>query len=193
MTPSAASPSNAPLRLNGRRVFITGTSRGVGLESARLFLQAGARVIGASTSTRNPSGADAVISTVNTELDREVRKLTDGKGVDLVLDAVGGRLFEPALRSLRPGGRQVAITSFGERTVSFDLIDFYRNRSQLLGVNTMALNGPETAEILAELRPGFDGGHLAPPDITTWPLERAVEAYVASTQGRSRAKHVLIP
>lgn len=52
MTPSAASPSNAPLRLNGRRVFITGTSRGVGLESARLFLQAGARVIGAARDPR---------------------------------------------------------------------------------------------------------------------------------------------
>ena len=177
----------------GETVLVVGVSGAVGRAATQIAHWKGARVIGASTSTRNPSGADAVISTVNTELDREVRKLTDGKGVDLVLDAVGGRLFEPALRSLRPGGRQVAITSFGERTVSFDLIDFYRNRSQLLGVNTMALNGPETAEILAELRPGFDGGHLAPPDITTWPLERAVEAYVASTQGRSRAKHVLIP
>ena len=75
------------------------------------------------------------------------------------------------------GGRQVAITSFGDRKVTFDLIDFYRNRSRLLGVNTMALSGPDTAEILEELRPGFDQGHLDPPEITAWPLEQAVEAY----------------
>jgi NADPH:quinone reductase-like Zn-dependent oxidoreductase len=177
----------------GETVLVVGVSGAVGRAATQIAHWKGARVIGASTSTRNPSGADAVISTVDTELDHEVRLLTDGKGVDLVLDAVGGTLFEPALRSLRPGGRQVAITSFGERKVSFDLIDFYRNRSRLLGVNTMALSGPETAEILEELRPGFDGGRLAPPDLTTWPLEQAVEAYVASTHSGSRAKHILVP
>lgn len=177
----------------GETILVVGVSGAVGRAATQIAHWKGAQVIGASTSTRNPSGADAVISTVDAELDQEVRSLTGGKGVDLVLDAVGGRLFEPALRSLRPGGRQIAITSFGERKVSFDLIDFYRNRSRLLGVNTMALSGPETAEILEELRPGFDEGRLVPPEITTWPLEQAVEAYVASTQGGSRAKHVLIP
>jgi NADPH2:quinone reductase len=38
--------------------------------------------------------------------------------VDLVLDAVGGPMFEPALKSLRLGGRQVAITSVGRRRVN---------------------------------------------------------------------------
>jgi len=41
-----------------------------------------------------------------------------------VLDAVGGPMFEPALKSLRLGGRQVAITSVGRRRVEFDMIDF---------------------------------------------------------------------
>jgi len=177
----------------GETVLVVGVSGAVGRAATQIAHWKGARVIGASTSTRNPSGADAVISTVDTELDREVRLLTAGEGVDLVLDAVGGRLFEPALRSLRPGGRQVAITSFGDRKVTFDLIDFYRNRSRLLGVNTMALSGPDTAEILEALRPGFDQGHLDPAEITTWPLEQAVKAYMASSQSGSRAKHILVP
>lgn len=174
-------------------ILIVGVSGAVGRAGTQIAHWKGARVIGASTSTRNPSGADAVISTTDTDLDKEVRLLTEGRGVDLALDAVGGKLFEPSLKSLRPGGRQIAITSFGERRVSFDLIDFYRNRSRLLGVNTMALSGLETAEILEELRAGFDEGHLVPPEIRTWPLDAAVEAYVASTQGGSRVKHVLIP
>jgi len=177
----------------GETLLVVGVSGAVGRAATQIAHWRGARVIGAATSTRNPSGADAVISTVDTELDQEVRLLTDGKGVDLVLDAVGGRLFEQSLKSLRPGGRQVAITSFGDRRVSFDLIDFYRNRSRLLGVNTMALSGLETAGILEDLRSGFEGGHLVPPEIVTWPLDQAVQAYVASTQSGSRAKHILIP
>ena len=42
-------------------------------------------------------------------------------------------MFESALRSLRIGGRQVAIASTGDGRVSFDLIDFYHNLSRLIG------------------------------------------------------------
>ncbi len=178
----------------GETVLVVGVSGAVGRAATQIAHWKGAKVIGASTSTHNPSGADAVISTIDTELDQEVRLLTEGKGVDLVLDAVGGALFEPALRSLRPGGRQIAITSFADRRVSFDLIDFYRNRSRLLGVNTMALSGPDTAEILEELRPGFEEGRLLPAEVTTWPLEDAIRAYEATAgQKGTRTKHVLLP
>jgi NADPH:quinone reductase len=179
---------------DGETVLVVGVSGAVGRAATQIAHWKGAKVIGASTSTHNPSGADAVVSTIDSELDKEVRLLTEGKGADLVLDAVGGPLFGPALRSLRPGGRQVAITSFADRRVSFDLIDFYRNRSRLLGVNTMALSGPETAEILEELRPGFDEGHLQPAEVTTWPLAQAVAAYEATmSKGGARTKHVLLP
>ncbi len=177
----------------GETVLIVGVSGAVGRAATQIARWKGARVIGACRSVGNPSDADAVVDTTTEELETEVRALTDGKGVDLVLDAVGGHMFEPSLQCLRAGGRQVAITSSMDRRVSFDLIDFYRNRSRLLGVNTMALTGPETARMLDELRRGFEDGHLHPPDVSTWPLERAVEAYEAVGRGGSRTKHVLIP
>ena len=177
----------------GETVLIVGVSGAVGRAATQIARWKGARVIGACRSVGNPSDADAVVDTTTAELETEVRALTDGKGADLVLDAVGGPMFEPSLRSLRAGGRQVAITSSMDRRVSFDLIDFYRNRSRLLGVNTMALTGPETARMLDELRRGFDDGHLHPPGVSTWPLERAVEAYEAVGRGGPRTKHVLIP
>jgi NADPH:quinone reductase-like Zn-dependent oxidoreductase len=62
-----------------------------------------------------------------------------GRGVDVVFDTVGDPMFEPALRSLRRGGRQVAISSRGEPRVSFNLIDFYHNSSRLLGVDSYGL------------------------------------------------------
>jgi hypothetical protein len=73
----------------------------------------------------------------------EVKALTDGKGVDVVLDAVGGPMFEPSLKSLRVGGRQVAIASIGNGRVEFSLVDFYHNLHRLIGVDTIKLTGPE--------------------------------------------------
>ncbi|MGI5940042.1 MAG: quinone oxidoreductase family protein [Thermoleophilia bacterium] len=178
---------------SGETVLIVGVSGAVGRAATQIAHWKGARVIGASTSAHNPSGADAVIDTTAGQLDVEVRALTDGKGVDLVLDAVGGRMFEPALRSLHAGGRQIAITTSVDRKVSFDLIDFYRNRLHLIGVNTMVLTGVETVEMLNGLRQGFDEGYLHPPEVLAWPLERAVEAYEVVARGGTRVKHVLIP
>ncbi len=177
----------------GETVLIVGVTGAVGRAATQIAHWRGARVIGACRSTGSASEADAVIDVTCAELDKEVRALTDGRGADLVLDAVGAHMFEPSLKCLRPEGRQIAITSSIERRVSFDLIDFYRNRSRLLGVNTMVLTGTATAEMLNELRRGFEEGHLRPPEVSTWPLERAVEAYEAVGRGGARTKHILVP
>jgi NADPH2:quinone reductase len=176
----------------GETVLVVGVSGAVGRAATQIAHWKGALVLGGATSSRNPSGADAIIDTINTELDVEARALTGGRGVDLVLDAVGGPMFEPALKSLAPGGRHVAITSPVEQRVSFNLKDFYRNWSRLLGVNTMSLDGLETAGILEQLRAGFDGGFLTPPELAIWPFDKAVEAYLASTKREVKSKQVLV-
>ena len=51
------------------------------------------------------------------KLSEAVMKLTQGKGVDLIVDAVGGPLFEPCLESLAHKGRQVAIACVGDPRV----------------------------------------------------------------------------
>ena len=151
------------------------------------------RVIGASKTSDKPSQADALINTTTSNLPEEVRRLTSGKGADLVLDAVGGPMFEPALKSLRYGGRQIAISSTKHRTVSFDLVDFYHNLSRLMGVDSMKLTGAEIANIMNELRAGFQAGHLQAPAVTTWPFESAIEAYEAVEKGGATTKQILIP
>lgn len=75
-----------------------------------------------------------------------MKALTDGKGADLVFDAVGGPMFETCLKSLRVGGRQVAITSIGNGRVEFNLVDFYHNLQRLMGVDTVKLTGPADRE-----------------------------------------------
>jgi NADPH:quinone reductase-like Zn-dependent oxidoreductase len=177
----------------GETVLIVGVSGAVGRAATQIAKWKRARVIGASTRSDNPSNADAVINTTTQDIARETRALTGGKGADLVLDMVGGSLFEAALKSLRVGGRQVAISSPKERRVSFDLTEFYHNSTQLIGVDTIKLTGPEVAEIMNELRPGFENGHLTVPDPKKWPLSAAVEAYQAVARGGSPTKHVLLP
>jgi NADPH2:quinone reductase len=177
----------------GETVLVVGVSGAVGRAATQIAHWKKARVIGASTGPDNPSGADSLINTKTQVLAQEVRALTGGKGADLVLDAVGGPMFEPSLKSLRRGGRQIAIATTKDRRVSFDLIDFYHNQSHLMGVDTMPLTGSEIADLMNSLRAGFQQGHLQPPDVQAWPLDRAIEAYQAVEKGGSPVKHVLVP
>jgi len=175
----------------GETVLIVGVSGAVGRAATQIAHWKKARVIGASTHSNNPSKADVIINTTTQDMAQEVRGLTSGNGADLVLDAVGGPLFESSLKSLRYGGRQIAISSTKDRRVSFDLVDFYHNLSCLIGVDTMKLQGKEIAGLMNHLRNGFEEGHLQPPAITTWPFERAIEAYEAVGKGGASTKHVL--
>ncbi len=177
----------------GETVLVVGVSGAVGRAATQIAHGRQARVIGAATRPDNPAGADVLIDTSARELEREVRAATGGRGVDLVLDAVGGAMFEPALKTLARGGRHLAITSTGERRVSFDLIDFYHNTAHLIGVDTMKLEGPEIAALMNALRAEFEDGHLQAPEVTTWPLDRAVAAYEAVARGGARTRHVLRP
>jgi NADPH:quinone reductase-like Zn-dependent oxidoreductase len=141
----------------------------------------------------NASDADAFIYVKGQDFSVEAREWTDDSGFDLVFDCVGGPTLEWGLKALRIGGRQVAMTSPGDGRVTFNLRDFYHKRLRLIGVDSFGLTGPQIAKTMDSLRPGFEGGHLRPPQIRTWPLEQAVDAYAAVDAGKSGSKHVLVP
>lgn len=176
----------------GETVLITGASGAVGRAAIHIAHWKKAKVIGAARSEK-PSEADAFINTRDKDLPTEVRALTNGKGADVVFDTVGGPMFEPALKSLGLDGRQVAITSVGNRRVEFDLIDFYHSRLRLIGVDTAKLSGADIARIMDELRGGFEDGSLGLPTVKTWHLGDAVAAYEAVAQGDTSAKQILLP
>jgi NADPH:quinone reductase len=176
----------------GETVLITGVAGAVGRAATQIAHLMGANVIGVDRGDK-PSEAEVFINTRDKVLDVEVRNRTRNKGVDLVLDAVGGPMFELALKSLRPGGRQVAISSVGTRRVEFDLIDFYHDRKRLIGVDSMKLSGTDIRHTLDRLRSGFEQGTLTPSPVRAWPIARAVEAYEIAGRGGSPTKHVLLP
>ena len=176
----------------GETVLITGALGAVGRAATQIAHWKKAKVIGADISDK-PSDADVFINTKTKELPVEVKAVTNGKGADLVFDAVGGPMFEPCLKSLRLGGRQVAITSIGNGRVEFSLVDFYHNLQRLIGVDTMKLTGPAIAKIMDELRAGFEGGYLRTSPVQSWSLDQAIDAYTAVEKGTGLSKHVFLP
>jgi NADPH2:quinone reductase len=175
----------------GDTLLIVGAAGAVGRAAAQIAKWKRARVIGADIRSDPVPGSESMINTATEDLRERVLELTAGKGVDAVLDAVGGPMFEPALRSLNYGGRQVVITSTGDPRVSFNLIDFYHNLSRLLGVDSNGLTAGQVGEIAEELRLGFETGALTPPPIEIVPFESAVDAYGRVADRRAKVKQVL--
>ncbi len=180
----------------GETVLITGTTGSVGSAAARVAAWKGARVLGTVRSGRDLGRRDdlAMVEWIDLEsrpLPESVKGLTGGRGADLILDAVGGPLFEACLESLAERGRQVAIASAGNPRVSFNLVDFYHKEACLLGVDTLKLSPGEAAEILKALLPGFQAGIFSPPAVEAVSLDEALSAYQEVIAGASGKKFVI--
>jgi NADPH:quinone reductase-like Zn-dependent oxidoreductase len=140
---------------------------------------------------RRPDGVEHFIDTNSSDLREAVLELTDGRGADMVLDAVGGALFEPAVRSLRFGGRMFGLIS-REPRVEFDLTEFYGREIQLSSLASVFTDGTHIARVFDQLRALFDRGILTPPAIKTWPLANSAEAYQTVLDGSAGIKQVLL-
>ena len=167
----------------GEIVLLIGAGGGVGGAAAQIARRLGARVIGADKRAPRPDApihaiAEKLIIGAE-DLPAEVRAATGGKGADVVLDLVGGVMFRSALKNVSPcAGRLVEIAATGQREVSFDLVDFYHNESQLFGVDTLKRDLTASAEVLDALTPGFVAGdYHAAPIAETCGLGEAQEAY----------------
>jgi NADPH:quinone reductase len=183
----------------GETLLVTGAGGGVGGAAAQIGKWRGARVIGVDRYPL-PSGLPAAavfddfILLEDEPLDSAVRGLTQGQGAQVVFDAVGGPLFEPALRSLAYRGRQLEITSAVDRRVSFDLLNFYHNESQLFGVDTRKRDAKASAAILEALTPFFeDGAFQAPVIDRVIPLFEGRSAYEQIARGETTGRLVLAP
>jgi NADPH:quinone reductase-like Zn-dependent oxidoreductase len=172
----------------GETIAVVGAGGGVGGAVVQIAKARGCRVIAIDRrrpSAESPAGRliDAHVP-ADADVPAEVRRLTDGAGAAVVFDAVGGVMFEPALRSLAHRGRLVEISGTGKRRVEFDVLDFYHNESRIFGADSRKLDTAASAGLLAALVPGFESGAYAAPVIAaTYPLDEARAAYEAVAQG----------
>ena len=181
------------------RILVTGAAGGVGSAAAMIARWKGARVIGAikdesERARAEQAGVEVIVDTSREKVTDAVLAATDGRGADLVLDAVGGPLFEPALNSLGEKGRMVVITTTPDKQhVSFNLLDFYRKGLRLFGLMTSFLDAERSAAPLRDLGPGFDEGALRAPTIAErYPLEQAGMAYARVESGEPAGRVLLV-
>jgi NADPH2:quinone reductase len=175
----------------GETILITGGAGMVGQAATAIARWRGAEPIIADR--RRPDGAEHFIDTSSSDIREAVLELTGGGGADLALDTVGGALFQPALRSLRFGGRMTGIFSAPEPQADFPVSEIYNRQLHVTGLASVFMDGADVARIFDQLRPLFDRGLLTPPAVQTWPLENAAKAYQTVLDGSAGIKQVLLP
>jgi len=181
----------------GETVAIFGAAGGVGGAAVQIGKRIGAHVIGidraAPPDAPGPRLADVLLDAKHPDLPKALRSFNNGHGANVVLNAVGGPCFEMALSVLAHRGRQIEIAGPADRRVSFDLVDFYHNESQLFGVDTLKRDLVASARILEQIKNGFDDGSFHAPVISQiLPLHHAQHAYGLVERGE-RGRVVLKP
>jgi NADPH2:quinone reductase len=167
---------------SGETVLVHGAAGGVGLASIQVAKSFGARVLAVVSSSDKASaarrsGADEVMDVGGFR--ESVRDATDGRGVDVIVDPVGGERFTDSLRSLAPSGRLVVVGFVGGEIPTVRVNRLLLNNIDVVGAawGAYALSNPGYAqEQWDDLFPGFVSGALHPEIGGVLPLEEAGEA-----------------
>jgi NADPH:quinone reductase len=174
---------------------------GVGLLLCQMGRRAGARVIGTVGSpgkaeSARAAGAGDVILYRDVDFEPEVRRLTDGRGVDVVYDSVGADTFEPGLRCLRPRGLMVLFGQSSGAVPPFDLQLLNRAGSIYLTRPTLAHYVATRTELLEralEVLAWVAVGELQVHIAAEFPLARAADAHRLLQSRQTSGKVLLIP
>ncbi len=183
----------------GETVLIMGINGKVGQAAAQLATWRGARVIGVVRKDEpyqgHANGPVEMIDSSTTDVAARVREMTAGKGAEIVFNTVGGEIyFQAANKALALAGRQILIATV-DKTVNFNILEFYRGRHTYFGVDTLAFSSIVSGEVLRDAVAGFASGHLKPFPIVPqaiYPLDKARDAYLAVV-GSARDRIILKP
>ena len=183
----------------GERVLVLGAAGGVGITAVEIAKAMGAEVIAAASNDdklefARTAGADHLINYSEGSLRDQVKALTDGEGVDVVYDPVGGELALQALRSLAWHGRYLVIGF-----ASGDIPELPANiallkEASIIGVwwgTWVAKNPAGHIQNIKELAALIGEGKLVPRISEKYPLEDYVDAFGAITGRRALGKVVL--
>src|SRR5712691_11172711 len=183
----------------GETLLVLGAAGGVGLAAIEIGKALGARVIACASSEDKLAvcrehGADATINYAAEDLRERVKALTEGRGVDVVYDAVGGAYTEPAFRSLAWRGRLLVVGFAAGDIPKLPLNLALLKGASVVGVfwGDFARREPKAfAESVRQLARWYGEGRLRPHVSQTLPLERAAEAIQLLASRKAKGKVVL--
>jgi NADPH2:quinone reductase len=182
----------------GETVLVHSAAGGVGMAAVQLAKAAGASVIGTVSSVEKEraareAGADEVIDYVRQDFGTEVRRLTGGKGLDLVLDGVGAPTFEAGLRALAPFGHLILFGRASGPPEPLDPMLLMQNSLTLSGFVLPMLyrNQEAMRRSLAEIFRLLHAGLLRLPIHSTRPMAEAGAALAAIASRKTIGKLLL--
>ena len=183
----------------GEAVLVLGAAGGVGYAAVELAKALGAKVIAAASSDEKlqfarQAGADELVNYASGSLKDSVKALTDGKGVDIVYDPVGGDLAEQALRATAWHGRYLVIGFASGDIPRVPLNLTLLKEASIIGVwygPWAERHNDELWENVGELNAMVEAGSVRPRYSEAFPLEDFVDAFRVITERRVLGKIVL--
>lgn len=174
----------------GEDVLILGASGGVSSAAIQIAKMAGARVFTTTSSVDKVEkakqlGADFCLNRNEGDYWAEISRLTNGRGVDVVLESVGAATWMKSLQSLAKGGRLVTIGRTTGRMVEMDVRLVFWSHLKILG-STMS-NRKEFADVMKLV---FDG-RLKPVIDSVYPLGQAKAAFEHLAAGKHFGKIII--
>jgi NADPH2:quinone reductase len=183
----------------GETLLVLGAAGGIGLSAVQLGKAMGARVIGAVSTERKrdcvlENGADECIVGGPQELREQAKALTDGRGADVILDPVGGDMFDAACRCINVNGRILVLGFASGRIPDYPVNLALLKSCSVVGVNYMTFFQTDSAgvkENFAELMAMFAEGKIRPHVDTVYPLAEAAAALAHVGERRAVGKVVV--
>jgi NADPH:quinone reductase-like Zn-dependent oxidoreductase len=178
--------------LDGETVLVNAAGSGVGVAAIQVAKIYGARVIASAGSDAKLEkaralGAGDVINYTTHDLAEEARRMTDGRGVDMVVENVGGEIMEKSIKALARNGRVVTCGATAGNDATFNVSRFFLSQQTIYG----SFMGTK-AELLRSL-PSFASGRLKPVVDAVFPLSETATAVRQLMQREQFGKIVLVP
>ncbi len=181
-------------------VLIHGGASGIGTTAILVAKGLGSKVIVTAGSDEKCAkceqiGADKAINYKTHDFSEEVRKFTDGAGVDVVVDIIGGDYIQKSLDLLKQDGRLVSVGMLGSNDVNIKLSTVLMKRLTIAGSTLRTRTVAEKGALMAELKrciwPMFDYGGVRPVVDSVFPAEKANEAHARMEQKLHTGKIII--
>lgn len=170
----------------GESFLVHGGSSGIGTTAIQLAWAFGVRVFTTAGSDEKCArcrdlGAEIAVNYRKDDYVEAVRRATEGLGVDLILDMVGGSYIPRNIKALALGGRLVMIAFLGGPVAELNFAQVMMRRLTITGSTLRPQSDLAKARIAAELRqhvwPLLDAGTVGPVMDSTFPLHQAAQAH----------------
>ena len=184
----------------GESLLVHGGSSGIGSVAIQMAKAFGATVFTTAGSDEKcvfctGLGADLAINYKEQNFEDEILKATDGKGVDVVLDMVGGDYINQNINCMALDGRHVSIAFLGGPTLEINMLPVMLKRLTLTGSTLRARSNTFKGKIATALHtkvwPLLESGKISPQIHKTYPLDEASKAHQMMEESSHMGKIIL--